>query len=186
MTEARGPEVAQLVGERVLLRGIREEDIEGRIRCGQHPEIVRMFGGTLDSPRPLSLDEARRWFEEIASDQNPHHWVIVHDGRFIGTARLHSLDSLAGTARYAIGILDPDKLGGGLGTETTRLVLAYAFERLQLREVDLRVLDFNLRAIACYQKCGFVVHERETRAVELDGQWHDDLIMVTFAPEPND
>ena len=186
MTEARRPEVAQLVGEQVLLRAIREGDIEGRIRCGQHPEIVRMFGGTLDSPRPVNLDEARRWFDQIASDPNPHHWVIEHDGRFIGTARLHSLDSLAGTARYAIGILDHGKLGRGLGTETTRLVLAYAFERLQLRQVDLRVLDFNLRAIACYQKCGFVLLGRETRAVELDGQWHDDLIMVTSAPEPGD
>jgi [ribosomal protein S5]-alanine N-acetyltransferase len=186
MTEARGPEVAQLVGERVLLRGIREDDIEGRMRCGQDPEIVRMFGGTLDSPRPVTLHEGRRWFDEIAGDENPHHWVIVHDGRFIGTARLHSLDPSARTARYAIGILDSDQLGGGLGTETTRLVLAYAFERLQLRQVDLRVLEFNRRAIACYQKCGFVLHGRESHAVELEGQWHDDLIMVATAPEPND
>ena len=186
MTEAREPEVAQLVGERVLLRGICEDDIKGRMRCGQDPEIVRMFGGTLDSPRRVTLNEARRWFDEIAGDKNPHHWVIVHDGRFIGTARLHSLDPSAGTGRYAIGILDPDQLGGGLGTETTRLVSPTCSSGSGSVQVDLRVLEFNRRAIACYQKCGFVLQGREPRAVELEGQWHDDLIMVATAPEPND
>lgn len=64
-------------------------------------------------------------------------------------------------ARYAVGIYNPELLGKGLGTEVTMAVLRYAFEVLGLHRVDLRVLEYNKRAIACYQKCGFV-HDRNS------------------------
>ena len=179
---ATAVEVPRIIGERVLLRGPVVDDVDGRRICGQHPEIVRMFGGEIGQARSLTSAEAQQWFDELVAERNPHHWVIEHQGVFIGTARLHSLDGSAKTARFAVGILDPERLGIGLGTETTALVLDFAFARLGLREVDLRVLDFNARAIRCYEKCGFVLRGREERALLLDGQWHDDLIMVATAP----
>ena len=49
---------------------------------------------------------------------------------------------------------------GGTGDQgrglATRLALRYAFEALHLHRVELRVVTFNARAIACYEKCGFV------------------------------
>jgi hypothetical protein len=44
-------DVPRLEGERVVLRGARLDDFGGRIRCGQHPEIVRMFGGQISHGR---------------------------------------------------------------------------------------------------------------------------------------
>jgi hypothetical protein len=74
------------------------------------------------------------------------------------------------------------KLGIGLGTETTALVLAFAFAQLDLRDIDLRVLEFNARAIRYYQACGFVVRDREVHALELDGRRYEDLVMVASPP----
>jgi [ribosomal protein S5]-alanine N-acetyltransferase len=175
-------EVPRIIGERVVLRGPVVDDVDGRRRCGQHPEIVRMFGGAISEARELTSSEAQHWFDELVAEHNPYHWVVEHEGEFIGTARLHSFDESTGTARYAVGILDPDRLGIGLGTEVTTLILAFAFDRLGLRRVDLRVLEFNARAIRCYETCGFVLREREERALLLDGRWHDDLIMAAVAP----
>jgi RimJ/RimL family protein N-acetyltransferase len=95
----------------------------------------------------------------------------------VGTARLHSFDEPHRTAAYAVGLLSPDRLGHGLGTEVTRLVSAYAFDYLGLDALTVRVLDFNRRAIACYAHCGFVPDHREPHILELQGEWHDDVIM---------
>jgi ribosomal-protein-alanine N-acetyltransferase len=76
--------------------------------------------------------------------------------RCIGYVCLHSLDENNRRARFAIGIFNPAMWGKGYGSEATRLLLAHAFDVLHLHRVDLRVLSFNQRAIACYEKCGFV------------------------------
>jgi RimJ/RimL family protein N-acetyltransferase len=48
-----------------------------------------------------------------------------------------------------------ERRGQGLGTETTRLVLDWAFTMLGLHNVDLRVFAWNKQAIHCYEKAGF-------------------------------
>ena len=76
-----------------------------------------------------------------------------------------------------MGLLTPDVLGRGLGTEVTRLVLAHAFGDLELSALTVRVLEFNSRAIACYARCGFRLERREADAVTLGGAKYADLIM---------
>ncbi|MCO5223553.1 MAG: GNAT family N-acetyltransferase [Thermomicrobiales bacterium] len=57
----------------------------------------------------------------------------------------------------------------GFGTETTLLVLAEAFERLNLDEVQLEVFRHNPRAIAAYRKVGFVQSGSHTEYLPPDG-----------------
>ncbi|SFC50117.1 GNAT family N-acetyltransferase [Tropicimonas isoalkanivorans] len=52
-----------------------------------------------------------------------------------------------------------------------------------LHRVDLRVLSFNTRAIACYRACGFVHEGTEREAAFIDGEWHDDWIMGILSHE---
>jgi [ribosomal protein S5]-alanine N-acetyltransferase len=49
--------------------------------------------------------------------------------------------------------------------------------------VDLRVLAFNERAIACYTKCGFVIEGRERETALIDGTWYDDVMMSILEHE---
>lgn len=149
------------------------------MRCGKDPEIIRMFGGSpeFDEPQPMSRDEAAAWYEQVSSASELLSWVVELDGHFIGTARLHSVDEADRRARYAVGLLDRDMLGIGLGTEVTRAVVAYGFHEVGLHRIDLRVLAYNARAIACYERSGFVVEGREREAALVGGTWHDDVIM---------
>ena len=68
-------------------------------------------------------------------------------------------------------------IGIGPGTEAAILVLGYTFNDLQLRRVDLRVIEYNHRAIRSYEKVGFGVEGRERETVFINGEWHGDLIM---------
>ncbi|QNN51294.1 GNAT family N-acetyltransferase [Nocardioides mesophilus] len=164
---------------RTVLRPFRSEDIDGRVRCGKDPEIIRMFGGSPAFSEPVSmpLDDATAWYDEVSTDSNPLHWAVETEGEFIGTARLHGLDETDRRARYAIGLLDRGRLGIGLGTEVTQAVLQYGFGTLGLHRIDLRVLAYNTRAIRCYLRCGFVEEGRERDAAYVQNKWHDDVIM---------
>jgi RimJ/RimL family protein N-acetyltransferase len=142
-----------------------------------------MFGGDRPASTAMSDAQATRWYDALVADANPYRWAIEFERRFIGTARLHALDERARSARYAVGILDATLLGNGLGTEATRLVLRYAFEDLALHRVDLRVIVYNERAIACYRKCGFTEEGRTRDSAVVDGVFYDDILMAVLAPE---
>jgi [ribosomal protein S5]-alanine N-acetyltransferase len=163
-----------LKGDRVTLRPPKPSDKADRLALGRSPEIVRLFGGNYPDLPPLAMAEIDGWYDDIESD--PHSWMIEYEGRCIGSARLHSF-SEDGAAFYAVGILDPRLLGHRLGREITALVLAFAFRTLRLKRIDLRVLTYNKRAIRSYIASGFRETAIERNAVQIDGEWHDDLIM---------
>ena len=133
-----------------------------------------MVGGTGPDPGPLTSAEVDRWYSGVADER--YGWIIESGGRCIGVARLHHVDEQVQTARYAVGIFRPLDRGKGIGQEVTRLVLEYAFATLGLKQVDLRVLDFNRAAIECYRRCGFEEIGREP--VNLGDVPAADVIMV--------
>jgi [ribosomal protein S5]-alanine N-acetyltransferase len=169
----------------LLLRGFVPGDVDGRMACGEDPEIIRMFGGTsgFSEPRAMTRAATKAWYEQVSSDPNPLHWAIERDGRFIGTTRLHRLREVDRKAQYAVGILDRTLHGQGIGQRVTRTVLSYAFGELGLHRVGLKVFAVNERAIHCYRRCGFVEEGREREAGYVDGRWHDDVIMGVLARE---
>jgi [ribosomal protein S5]-alanine N-acetyltransferase len=167
-----------LHGARVTLRLPVEADADAARRIGLHPEIERQFGAQPEPEwRELTPEEAQDLLAALAATDDRVTWVVDAGGGFIGSASLHSFSADGLTAAYAIGLLDPDVLGRGLGTEVTRLVLAYAFDELGLCALTVRVLEFNERAVRCYTRCGFVLDHRELDAVVFDGVSHADLIM---------
>ncbi len=175
-------DVPELRGGRVRLRAHTDADIKRRAELGQNREIVRSFGGSIDTDRPISEEEAELGLT-YRFGPGPH-WVIAdeHD-RFIGVVRLAPLDREARSANFAIGIFDPDRLGQGLGTEATELVLGHGFTTLGLHRISLKVLADNSRAVASYEKCGFVVEGRLRHTLWRDGEWLDDLIMAILEPD---
>lgn len=140
-----------------------------------------MVGGDPRMCPPLTVEEVEEWHERVCRDSLC--WVMELDGRCIGTARLHGLDKASRRARYAIGIFDSSLWGQGYGTEATRLVLRHAFGHLGLHRVDVRALALNHRAIACYEKCGFVREGVERHSALIAGEWQDDVIMSVWAHE---
>lgn len=54
---------------------------------------------------------------------------------------------------------------------------------MKLHRVDLRVLSYNRRAIACYRRCGFVEEGVERESAYVSGAWYDDLMMSVLEHE---
>jgi RimJ/RimL family protein N-acetyltransferase len=172
--------VPVLAGTQLCLRPLRASDREARLAIGRDPEFVRMNGGDPHRERPFTVADAERWYRGFPES---FRWVIDCDGRMIGEVRLDLTDPKRGDARFAIGIFGPAERDRGLGTEATRLVLDHAFDTMGLREVGLRVLAFNTRAIRCYQKCGFVAYGVDRERAYVDGRWQDDIVMRVGAED---
>jgi RimJ/RimL family protein N-acetyltransferase len=166
----------ELTDGRVLLRPLRESDRDERQAHGWHADIERGYGHVVESG--LMTDaQADDWYAYGLARLDEPSWSVEVDRRLAGVAFLHSLEAGDRRARFAIGLYSPDLQGRGIGRSATTLVLRHAFTTMALHRVDLRVLEFNAGAIACYRACGFVEEGRERESCLLEGRWYDDVLM---------
>ena len=133
--------------------------------------------------RDLAADYAR-WMNEldvrrgldylgVATPESQEKWVdenlersAEHEPKVVEFTVYDRTDSAAGRHRRAagdphahgcaeLGIVIGERRGQGLGTEATRLVLDFAFHVLQLRNVMLETLEWNVAGLTAYERAGF-------------------------------
>lgn len=88
--------------------------------------------------------------------------------REIGSVYLRDIDRTAGTAEYGVFIGEEDALGRGYGTAAAKLMLAYGFEKLELKKIFLRFVEGNAGAWKSYEKAGFCMIEDRRETVSLE------------------
>jgi RimJ/RimL family protein N-acetyltransferase len=143
-----------LQGARVRLRPPEERDLPLFVRWFNDPE-VRYWLTMSDGPE-LTLEQEREWYDEMRSDEARVVWSIeAEDGQPIGNLGLHAVDEANGRATLGIALGEREYWGRGYGREAIRQALAYGFGELGLRRIDLNADEDNLRAIRCYEACGF-------------------------------
>ena len=174
-----------LTGDRVVLRPVEERDRDVRRSFGYHREIERGYGQVHETG-PMTEAEAQAWYDDRLAHRDEPSWIVEVDGQLAGVVFLHAHGVEDRRARLAIGFAAPHLQGRGYGTEAVMLVLGHAFGAMGLHRVDLRVLEFNAGAIACYRRCGFVEEGRERESCLLDGEWYDDILMSILDREYRD
>jgi [ribosomal protein S5]-alanine N-acetyltransferase len=176
-----------LAGERVILRGPRDSDIDDRLSQPIDPEEEDGYGSSWRREWDGRRYHTRQYLAAGRSPPEPtitgiYPWAVEYDGHCIGHASL-GVDSEQHSARYTVGLFVAALRGRGLGREVTRLVLAWAFDALGVHRVELEALAGNSRAINCYLACGFR-QEGVRREAELypDG-WKDFIMMGILRSE---
>ena len=125
------------------------------------------------------LERTTSWYERNAISDDTH-WFTIYEiatSQPVGMTWLSDIDDYNGTAYFAISIGEPSARGKGYGTETTRLMLDYAFIRLGLHNVALNVFENNPAGIRAYQKAGFKEFARVREAYVSGGRRWDDIWM---------
>jgi RimJ/RimL family protein N-acetyltransferase len=103
--------------------------------------------------------------------------------RPIGITGWRHIDGARRTAVYGILIGEKDCWGKGYGTETTGLMLEYAFTVLNLHCVMLSTASFNARAIGAYTRAGFRELGRWRESIRLGDRVYDEVFMECLATE---
>ncbi len=86
-------------------------------------------------------------------------------GAFIGNVEL--MDPADSQAELGIAITARMQ-DRGYGTEAVRTVVGYGMKELSLRRIFLKVYPDNVRAIRCYEKCGFREYDRTDEDVFME------------------
>ncbi len=156
------------------------DDIQKRFEHGRPLEFRKMCGGSMETIPTYTMQDAKDWFEAVSKRE--YEWMIIYNNEMVGTVRLF-VQKADKRARFAIGIFDESLYGYGIGTKVGNAVLQFAFEELNLHRVDLRVLEFNARAIRSYKKIGFVKEGIERDSALIDGVYYSDVMMSILEHE---
>ncbi len=73
--------------------------------------------------------------------------------------------------------------GKGVGTFAIRTMISHAFFNLNLRRIQLGVLENNIIAINLYKKVGFIEEGRKRKAIYKNGRYIDELVMGLLREE---
>jgi RimJ/RimL family protein N-acetyltransferase len=172
-----------LGGERVRLRGVRDDDLPTLAKWEMDPGRMATLSNWVV---PLSEAAAR---ERIASwsanDKDNVGFAIetlADPPVLVGNIHLWGArpKDRCGTLGIALG---REYIGRGYGTDATRVIVDYGFREMGLHRIQLSVAPFNPAGIRAYQKAGFVEEGRYRESVMHDGRWYDEVLMSVLDHE---
>lgn len=165
-----------LVGERVRLRGLRDDDLPTLAKWEMDP--ARQATGSnwvIPASEATAKERLAKW---CANDKDDLGFAIetLDDSALVGNIGLWGARPKDRCATIGLG-LGREHLGRGYGTDAMRVIVDYAFREMGLHRVQLEVAPFNLAGIRAYEKAGFVEEGRHREAVWHDGRWYDEVMM---------
>jgi diamine N-acetyltransferase len=176
------PPVINVTGDRVALGPLRRDLLPLYQRWINDFSTLR----TLDlPPAAMTMEQETAWYDAQATSEQGMTFTIYEPAtsRPIGTTGLHEIDPRHRRATFGIMIGEPDYRGKGYGTETTRLMLDYAFTALGLHNVMLTVFEYNLAGRRAYEKAGFREFGRRRQCRLMGGRLWDEVYMECLATE---
>lgn len=176
--------VLNISGEKVALGPLQKSMIPAFV-CWENDFTVSLMSG---SPlHPISREKIEEQFERRLRESGSRsvEFAIYERAsmRVIGATGLRNIDKTHRTAEYGITIGEKSCWGKGYGTETTILMLDYAFTVLGLHNILLSTYSYNERAVRAYTRAGFRVMGRQREAVRLGDQIYDNIFMDCLATE---
>jgi RimJ/RimL family protein N-acetyltransferase len=170
-----------IVGEKVRLRALQEEDAEDCWRWLNDVEVTR----TLQRRYPLSRLAEREFVERMMKPQanDKVFGIETLDGLYIGNVGLHRISWEDRRATFGIFVGERKYWSKGYGTDATRAVVRFAFDQMNLNRVDLQVAADNERGIRCCEKVGFVREGVQRQHRYRDGLYVDTVFMSILRDE---
>jgi RimJ/RimL family protein N-acetyltransferase len=172
-----------ILGEKVILRDFRQEDIGGMRAWCNDPAITRFLGSRYTAPIPWEQTEAEL-NRYLNGDAGGYNLVVAEreTGKYLGQCALFMIDQQSRKAELAI-VLAPGNLEKGYGSEAMRLLLQFGFGEVNLNRIWLTVNINNLRAIHVYEKAGFTREGVFRQDRYIGGRYEDVVVMSVLREE---
>lgn len=170
----------KLVGERIYLSPRNVEDVEIFTEWMNDFYITDYTGRSYST---ITLQEEKAYLEKEQNNKNVFAIIDLQTDEVIGTVGLHEINNINRTATLGIFIGNKEYWSKGYGTEAIQLVLDFGFNYLNLNNIDLALMEFNQRALKCYEKCGFKEIGRKRKCNFVNGKYYDSILMDILAEE---
>lgn len=172
----------KLLGDRIYLSPINSEDVEMYVKALNDFEITDYLGRSANC---VTIEQETEYLQNKSKANDAIQFTIVtlDSDKAIGTVSLERIDYINRSATLGIFIAEKDYFSNGYGTEAIKLILDYGFNYINLHSVNLQVMEFNPRAIRCYEKCGFKEYGRRRKCKFINGNYYDSVHMDILASE---
>lgn len=169
-----------IVGERVILREMCDEDAIFFARWYNEPEIMLQCGFAEPTTPEAELAAIRK-------PEADRDWFTVTDlsGRVIGETGLLRMWKHWHCTDLTIIIPDSADQGKGYGEEAVRLMLRRAFSLHGMNRVAIGVVGLNTRAISFYERLGFKKEGIQQQGYFYGGEYSDFVMMRILKSEYN-
>ncbi len=170
-----------IIGEKVYLRAVEKNDAEIIALSENHPEPRQ----TLYFALPTSIEHHQARLKEHKDDPKEIVFTIVdkENDRILGITALFRIDWVSRMAIFYIAIAEKENWSKGFGKETTRLMVDYAFETLNLNRIQLHVSSENKAGLKAYQRAGFQIEGTLRQAMYHDNHYSDFYVMSILREE---
>jgi [ribosomal protein S5]-alanine N-acetyltransferase len=166
---------ANILSERLLLRPVTEEDVEGSYyRWMNDPEIIKY----MESRFSDNTKENMLSFVRVMSDSdNDIFRAITIANKHIGNIRLGPINWHHKSAPIGLVIGEKEFWGHGIGCEAIEAITQFAFRSLKLNKVFASCYSANIGSAAAFQKVGFTIEGILKKQVSCDGKFIDVVVM---------
>lgn len=170
-----------LIGKRVDLVALQRNDLEALARWWDDADVTHFLEMGARPTREKDIEA----FWRLASEAEDNVVFAIRDknGQVVGTCGLYAISWVCRRAQFNILIGEKEVWNKGYGTEAARLILDYAFAKLNLESVQLGVNAENLRAIASYKRAGFVAEGARRRFIYRNGRYYDMALFSVLRDE---
>jgi len=171
-----------LEGKKVILRGLRREDMSAYRNWIENPKVTELME---TGWRPLSDVDVDNLYRSSTESADAVVFVIIdrETGQPVGACGLYVIQWICRRADFRIIIGEPSAWDKGLGSEAARLTVACGFDRLNLETIYLGVNTENKRAIRSYERAGFVAEGVRRKLIYRNGRYYDALMMSILREE---
>ncbi|CAK0768679.1 (ribosomal protein S5)-alanine N-acetyltransferase [Gammaproteobacteria bacterium] len=171
-----------ITGQQTYLRSLARADLPALLNWTTDREVTRyLYRGAF----PAHLETLERAYEAMLNSSIEAEVAIGtrEDDVLIGIGGLHNINTIAHSAELRILLGEKRYWGKGHGTEATQLLLAWAFEVLNLHKVWLGVNAAQANAVRVYEKVGFTREGLLRDEIWRNGRYYDAARMSLLAAE---
>ncbi len=166
-----------LVGERVRLRGVRDDDLATLAKWEMNPGRMATLSDRVAPPSEAAAKERiAKWSANEKGDLGFAIETLEDPPALVGNIGLWGVRPKDQCATLGIA-LGREYIGRGYGTDAVRVIVDYGFREMGLHRIQLGVALFNPAGIRAYEKAGFVEEGRHRQSVLHDGRWYDEVLM---------
>jgi RimJ/RimL family protein N-acetyltransferase len=132
---------------------------------GKEENYLLQWAGPNVYHYPITIDQIKLH----ANEEFSQIYIILNNENPIGSIELEKINNETLSAHITRFILCDNAKNKGFGTLALKQLINTAFKELGLKKLTLYVFCFNVGAIRCYEKAGFLVkkfHQKE------DAKWN--------------
>lgn len=158
----------------IQLIPFKPADFKKLISWLDNEELLVQVAGPIFS-YPLTAEQLVTYL----ADEKRYAFKVIdpNTNEAIGHAELYKQEeNVAKICRVLIG--NEAYRGKGLGQELMNALVSYAINELQVPTIELNVYDWNVQAIRCYEKVGFVFVPEKYTTIKVKGDTWKSLNMI--------